>query len=35
MLRVAVRLHFVGWQKFDPNAPPCTVDEIRKEREFS
>jgi hypothetical protein len=22
-----------GWQTFDPNAPPYTVDEIRKERE--
>jgi hypothetical protein len=21
-----------GWQKFDPNAPPYTADEIRKER---
>ena len=21
-----------GWQKFDPNAPPYTIDEIRKER---
>ena len=23
-----------GWQKFDPNAPPYTIDEIRKEREL-